>query len=300
VIALDLTDYLEVSSRKYQALIAAVEHPPAQDPLNSTLRFKYVKFDANGIPRFRDLAECLADHVITYCLSARRRGEPKSADEWSRLDREARNLLRRLAGSGEAGEILLYFLLEADLFAPQMVAKVDLKMNPRLEIHGSDGIHMRWDSESNVLEIFFGEAKLESDARSALRNIRDSLRKFHEGGMDRHELRLVTSHFKFADGPLRQEILEYIDPYNSTASYRVNHACLVGFSWDEYLRLSEETYRDAVEREFIARYESQVADLSADFEEILAGTLPEYHLDIFFLPFDNVQDFRRAFTEAVS
>lgn len=196
--------------------------------------------------------------------------------------------------------MLLYFLLEADLRAPQMVAKVDLKMNPRLEIHGSDGIHMRWDDESEMLDIYFGEAKLEADVRSALRNIRDSLRAFHGKGLDRHEVSMVTSHFKFADSPLRERILEYMDPHGSSPSYRVNHACLVGYSWEEYLKLSRQVNRGAVERRFVAEYESQTEDLSGFFKDILGGVLPEYHLDVFFIPFDSVDSFRAAFLEAVS
>ncbi|MFC2105136.1 DUF1837 domain-containing protein [Candidatus Bipolaricaulota bacterium] len=297
---LNLDEYIEVSRKKYEALIRTVEHRLDDDVLNARVRFRYVAFDGNGIPRFRELAHCLSDHAVTYCLSARRRGDPQTSDEWSALSRQARHLLRQEVRSGDAGEILLYFLLEAELGAPQLVAKVDLKTNPRLEVNGSDGIHMRMSNTDDILELYFGEAKLYKDVRQALRKVLESLTSFHGDGMVEHELGLVTSHFKNADEGLRQRVVEYIDPYRKTPAYRVKHACLVGFTWDDYAKLRGGASLSSIEDQFIAQYEQEAVELKAAFESTFEGALRAYHLDVFFLPFHCVDEFRSLFLEAVS
>lgn len=289
-----------MSRNKYDALVTTIGQQPAPGMLDARLRFKYVRFDADGLPRFGELAKCLADHVVTYCLSARRRGAPTTPDEWGRLHREARHLLRRAEASGEAGEILLYFLIEAVLEAPQLVAKIELKTNPRLEVNGSDGVHFRWDGATSTLELFFGEAKLEKDVKSALKNARDSISRFHSKGLLSHELGLVTSHFKIADEALQKEVLSYLAPFSKTQRYRVNHACLIGFSWDEYKRFHSPAEKAEIERQFVEEYRKYSAELGELLQEAFEGQIPPYHLEVFFVPFDDVASFRAAFLEAVS
>jgi len=297
---LPLDDYIEVSRRKYESLIRTSEYRLDDDVLNARVRFRFVSFDGNGRPRFRDLAECLADHAVTYCLSARRRKAPITPDEWSALSREARHLLRHSARSGEAGEMLLYFLVEAELGAPQMVTKVDLKTSPHLEVNGSDGIHMAYCAEDDLLDLFFGEAKLYKDVRAALRSARESLLAFHKDQMVSHELGLVTSHFKYADEALRELVVKYIDPYTLEPNYRINHVCLVGFTWDEYQRLLSPTEPSVLETRFIAQYQLEAASLKALFRSLFEGILQAYHLEVFFLPFECVDGFRTMFMEAIS
>jgi Cap4 SAVED domain len=52
-------------------------------------------------------------------------------------------------------------LMECVFGAPQIVAKMDLKTSPKMEVFGSDGIHAKWNASDNCLDLFFGEAKLE-------------------------------------------------------------------------------------------------------------------------------------------
>ena len=196
--ALDLSRYLEVSTEQYEACLDCLDEEENLDAPEATLRFQHLRFDENGEPKFNDLAEVLADHIIEYCFAARRRGKPVKPYQYSRLNREGRAYLRKFETSGEAGEMLLYFLLEAVLKAPQMVAKMELKTNPKMESHGSDGIHMRWHEADGKLDIFFGEAKLEKTIYSALDNTIESLESFHSERLLEHEFGVVTSHYKHA------------------------------------------------------------------------------------------------------
>jgi hypothetical protein len=295
-----LSKYIECSREKYNACLDCIETDLAVDGVQVTLRYHHLRFDGNGQPKFQDLAKCLADHLVEYCLSARRRDNPRQAHEFGKLHREARGLLRKFDTSGESGELLLYFLMESVLGAPQIVAKMDLKTNHKLEVFGSDGIHMKWNAEDNCLDLYFGEAKLEQTVSSALDNAFASIEKFHaEGAMDL-EFGLVTSHFKWADDKVRAAVVDYVDRQKPGSDCRINHACLIGYNWEEYMNLG--TLRlDALEKEFKLRYKDHAPHLqqmlSTRFDKCSRKHL---RFEMFFLPFRTVQEFRDAFIKAVS
>jgi hypothetical protein len=295
-----LEKYIQSSKNKYDACVDVVENDLKIEGIEATLRFHHLRFDPNGQPKFADLANCLADHVIQYCFSARRRGDPKTDDEYSRLNREARSLLRKWTTSGESGEMLLYLLIEVVLGAPQVVAKYDLKTNPKLESHGSDGIHMKWHQGDGVLDIYFGEAKLEQTCSNALSNAFKSISSFHADRLQEHECGLVTSHFKWLDDGLKSAVLNYVDRQKPGGDCRINHACLVGYDWNEYTKLSG-LKLDALVKEFKKRYSADTSRLVKLLEKRFEN-FEHKHLrfEVFFLPFRTVQEFRDAFNAAVS
>ncbi|HEV7302438.1 MAG TPA: DUF1837 domain-containing protein [Tepidisphaeraceae bacterium] len=294
-----LSKYLEASSENYKACLDCLKHDLVIDGVAVCLRFHYLKFDPNGRPKFKDLAECLADHLIEYSFSASRRGRPEKAHHYSQLRREAKKLLRKSSMSGEAGEVLLYFLQEAVLGAPQMVSKIDLKTNPNLESHGSDGLHMKWHQADQVLDIYHGEAKLEKSVSKAMSNAFESMTKFHADELDDHELRLVTSHYKWADGPLKDAVLRYVDRKQGGGDCRVNHACLIGYDWKLYKGLSGEV------NQIIADFKQAYTLRAPKLRDMLArrfaaSNLKQLRFEFFFMPFDSVQTFRDAFHEALA
>ncbi|MFT3991744.1 MAG: DUF1837 domain-containing protein [Luteolibacter sp.] len=294
-----LQNYLEASRDSYKACLDKITSSLLIDGHQVTLDFQHVRFDANGEPKFDDLAKCLADHVIEYCFSMRRRGTPTSPNEFSRLNREARGLLRKFGTSGEAGEMLLYFLLETVYSAPQIVAKMDLKTNPRMELHGSDGIHMKWNRQDELLDIFFGESKLETKVSSAISNAFSSLKEFHDNGLRDHEFGLVTSHFKLLDDVTRDIVFRFLDRRVPGGDCRINHACLIGYDWSKYKQLFDHRRND-----FIINFKNTYIRHSPSLAKLLKKKLDQYgrpqlRLLIFFLPFQSVQEFRNAFNKAV-
>src|SRR5690348_11605633 len=76
-----LSEYLECSREKYDACLDHIESDLRIDDMEVTLRFHHLRFDANGRPKFQDLANCLADHLVEYCFCAQRRGKPKQAHD---------------------------------------------------------------------------------------------------------------------------------------------------------------------------------------------------------------------------
>ncbi|HEY1768999.1 MAG TPA: DUF1837 domain-containing protein [Chthoniobacterales bacterium] len=298
--ALELSAYLEASTQQYEACLDCLDEEDAWDSPQATVRFQHLRFDENGEPKFNDLAEALADHIIEYCFAARRRGSPKKPYEFSRLSREGRAYLRKIGTSGEAGEMLLYFLLEAVLGAPQMVAKMELKTNPRMELHGSDGIHMKWHESDGKLDLFFGEAKLEQTIYSALDNMIGSLQSFHSERLLEHEFGVVTSHYKHADDQMKAEILKLLDRKQPGGDCRINHACLVGYDWHEYQKLGSVSTAELADT-FRQRYISDLPRL----KKLLTGRFAAFanrrlRFEIFVLPFRTVQEFRTAFNDAVT
>ncbi|WP_176064112.1 HamA C-terminal domain-containing protein [Anaeromyxobacter diazotrophicus] len=272
---------------------------------SASAQFHYLKLDGNGQPKLAALAECLVDHLVNYALSAKRTAAADFAEtrgarqrQHSRINREARRLLREYPTSGESGELLLYLILEVVLGAPQAVAKMELKTNPRVEVHGSDGIHMRYDETLDCLDVFFGESKLEQTVSGALRSAFQSIENFHDHAMAQHEFGLVTSNFKYMDEPLRQAVVRYLDGQQLQAC-RVNHALLIGYDSPDYATCVGNSFREA-EQEFRRVY----AERAPRCVELAIERLREFkyrHLrfEVFFMPFTTVEDFRAAFYRAV-
>ena len=295
----ELSQFLEACASQYHACLSQLSDTHSLNGIDATVRFQHLRFDANGEPKFKDLAEMLADHIIEYCFSSRRRKGLQKPHEFARLSREGRAYLRKMNTSGEAGEMLLYLLLEAVLGAPQIVAKMELKTNPKMENHGSDGIHMKWNENDQTLDIYFGEAKLEQQIYSGLDHMMDSLEAFHAEDLLAHEFGMVTSHYKYADDHVRKTVLDILDRRRPGGDCRINHACLVGYDWDEYKKLHG-VAMNGHQAEFSKRYNNDLPRLLNLVQKRFSG-FSQKHLrfEIFVLPFRTVQEFRDAFNAAV-
>lgn len=301
-----LDEYIGASRQNYEACVDVVQHDLSVKSVQATVRMHHLRFDANGAPMVTELAICLANHITKYCLSARNRSAQPDELEMTKLVHEARKLFIHPEATdddpdrtGEAGEILLYFLMETVLGAPQVVAKMDLKTNPKLEVHGSDGIHMRWHPEDQQVDIFFGEAKLHQNVGAAISSAIKSIGAFHANGMRQHEFGIVTKHFKLVDDELRRAVKDLLDSGVRGPSARINHVCLIGYDWSEYGKLPALS-QDALSEEFRKRYQKDAPRLHELLEDRFKSfSRKELRFEVFFLPFKSVQDFRDAFNEAL-
>jgi Cap4 SAVED domain len=296
----DLSKYLQASKEACAECLDSLCIEMARGGIRAQVRFQHLRFDPKtGEPMFQRLAECLADHLTTYSFSARRRGKPITDADRHKLHREARDLLRRDPQSGESGEVLIYFLVETILDAPQVVAKMDLKTNRKVESLGSDGIHMNWNASERWLDVYFAEAKLEKSVGAAVSNAVKSLKRFHSERQYEHELRLVTGHFKHADERARRAIVRIIENKELGAECRLRHACLVGYNWPEYKKLPD-LIAGELTAEFRKRYDADRERLHELVEKHFAGFKRKtLEFEIFFLPFASVQEFRDAFYQAI-
>ena len=295
----NLESYLEACTERYTACLDSIPTTVTFSGFTSTARFHYLKLDANGRPRWQDLAKNLADHIISYCFAVKKRPGNRSDLDTLALRREAKDFFREENRSGEAGETLLYFLQEAVLRAPQIVSKISLKTNPKLETFGSDGIHVKWHEADGKLDLYFGEAKLYKTLGAAATEAVKSILGFHKNGMEDFEVRMVTRHFKHADGPTKEAVLDYVKGGSSAKTVRINHACLLGYNSESYSLLPhggdgdlEQIFRDGYEAH-VDELRKTLATRFSKFAKMRLG------FEIFVLPFTSVDEFRKAFLEAL-
>jgi len=297
---------IEVSPENYQNIFKKIEHTCSIKGVDVNLRFKYIQFDPNGEPKIQLLIDTLVSYFTHYCFSAQKRNIdnslPPSEQERQRnkLQIEARKLFRKWvtnsgSKSGEAGEMILWFLLEAVLGAPQIVAKMDLKTNPSLESFGSDGIHIKIIED--LLNIYFGEAKLYNDIRRALDSIFKSIESFHSNGLYKHEYSMVTTHYKHLKENEQKKVFDYITGRLDAQEVKINHACLVGYDWNEYQKLDTED-----RKYFLSNFEKLYSDDTERLTRLIQTRFDSFskkylHFEVFFLPFKSVQEFRDKFNE---
>jgi hypothetical protein len=267
---------------------------------------------ANGVPTTQELVDYLYDCLIPYCLPKKKyESVLKSANPMSdyhkivRLGDEARSLFikakNQLTSGGEAGELILYALLEWALGAPRFVSKMYLKTNSNMPVHGTDGIHLGYDPTTELLSVYFGESKIYekfSDAASAAFSSMSDLIK-NSGQISREiELLINLSDLDAISPEHRDRILDYINPYsNSELSLKkkVVHTCFIGFEYYAYNRILNKNPTD-VPKLFEYQFQKRIAGACRVIERHYSAILPvTTNLHVFLLPFPSIEDFRSKF-----
>jgi len=301
-----IAEKISVQSPDFSSCINMVKHDFKITGIDTTVRLHYLKFDGNKKPMVKALADTLYAYIIDYCLSAKNRDETLTTRQSTLLTKEARSLFRHPKvtdespdKTGEAGETLLYFLMEAVLKAPQIVSKMELKTNHKDEVKGSDGIHARWNSDTEIVDFYFGESKLYMKVSDALTSALKSINDFHDIKMYEHEFSMVTKHFKYADEEVKREISNLFVNGNPGPNVRVNHACLIGYDYNGYEDVFSEP-QNKIKEMFELDFLENSSNLVKQLQKKLDG-FEKKHLafDVFFLPFPSVVEFRNAFNEAL-
>lgn len=218
----------------------------------------------------------------------------------SDLDRKARDLLMRAqkatGRSGEAGELLLYLLTEWLLQAPQIVAKMSLKTNSAMPVHGSDGIHVKYLPATGQLVVYSGEAKLHAKIGDAVRSAMTSIVEALKPEKIDHELQLVHRDVDLSglDKVSRDELLRFLNPMEPKSKNRVDAiTCLIGFDFAGYADLDPHGDPDAA---FRALALGQLQRTAATFAEAMAKAgLRNQMVELFLLPLPSVEELRRSF-----
>lgn len=299
--------HTSVDPSDYEDCLSVLEHEYTIEGVTAKIRMHYIKFDGNGRPMIKALANMLYTYIIDYCLSARNRPDTLTTRQSAILTKQARELFRHPDiteespdKTGEAGELLLYFLMEAVIKAPQMVSKMELKTNHKDEVKGSDGIHARFDSETGMVDFFFGESKLYNQPSAAIAEAIKSIDQFHEIEMYQHEFTMVTKHFKYANEETKSAISSLIVSGEPGSNVRVNHACLIGYDFNGFSDLPWQDGYEALVDEFVSRFlvdgERLTKLLQNKFNSFDKKSL---RFDVFFIPFPSVSDFRNAFNAAL-
>lgn len=294
-----LADYLEVSKRKFNSCISPLDLKLEVEGLRGEVNFHFVKFDPTTFePKFDLLVKALIKHIVRFTLSLRTREHIKSGPDYEEDEGElfilARKHFRKFENSGEVGELLLFFLLEAAIGAPQVVSKMEIKTNKKEEVKGSDGIHVKWDNNDNHLDVFLGEAKLHKSIGPAIKSALGSISKFYNSNRLDEELHLVTAHFKHLDEEFKTYVTQWVNREESEKECHIINCCLIGFDWKQYSQLSDQ------KEKLFNEFENKYRVYTERVQKILKNRFQNYshrHLTFhfLFLPFQNVEEFREAF-----
>lgn len=268
-----------------------------------------LRLDGNNRPRTNDFVDFLINRIVDYCIPPSERKEAREKDAkynttqyQSQLFRKAEGLFTDLENTGEAGELALSVLVQSVLQMPQVLCKMSLKTNPEVHFHGADGIYGKYEIETEKYCLYWGESKIYKDMGEALSDCFNSLKDFliEEGvGGTRKErdLSLFRSNLDFNDPYLEEAILKYLDPENPQyLKLEYRGVCLVGYEESAYSKdfskIEDDIYSEISEK--IEQFKKTIRT------RIINRTpLEKFVLEIFLVPFANVDDFRKLFQKLI-
>lgn len=310
----DLEAALAGLRRDYSKLVPrlrALEHTVTCECEGVNLRLHFPAF-RQGKATVYELVDAIVHFLTSFALP---RSDVKAVDDLygqvsvddfklkvSQLSESAKTLFKRANQAtnrnGEAGELLLYLLTEWILDAPQLVAKMSLKTNREMPVHGSDGIHVRYSVEQARLILYWGESKLYADIGDAITAAISSIMEAFEPEKMQHEIELVQRNIDFSglDCAGKSAILKYLDPFDD--AYNERHdvtTCLLGFNFDAFKAVSS-FQAEKTEVEFIKLAEAKLKELAPKLATTInAAKLANRPIEIFFLPVPSVQELRDLF-----
>jgi hypothetical protein len=296
---LTLEQFLTVKPEHYHECLGELTHSFSCSPgVNASLRFHHVLPDGDGEPKFQHLAYLLATFIVNYCFNAKKL-QNLTPQGHARLFMQARDLFRQYENSGQAGEVLIYFLLESILSAPQVLQKMPITTNAAEERKGGDGLHAKWNPDLQLLDVYFSESKLYADFSDALRDALASMEKFHAMDMRNHEFFLATHNLQLLDLIAQETLSDFFFGKPGT-SIRTNHACLIGFDWNEYSCLTD-SRRAAFLQDFEAKYLEEAEHIRNKIDAKLSkSSITKFKFEFFVVPFKSVEEFRSWFHKALS
>lgn len=284
------------------------------DKLNA--RCSYIAFK-DGTPTFDEFIDVLYHQIISFCLpkseimtahsslaNALSCGDTVLANQIStRLHERARSLfIKAKKGShrsGEAGEILLFILAEWLLKAPQIVSKMYLKTNNNMPVHGTDGIHARFDDAAKNLYLYWGESKAHKSLGGALISAMNSIKDFHDDGGQSLEIPIVSnfSDFNTASPEAKEAFIRYLDPYNEEYNNCiVSFACLLVFDFP----FDGGGDADKCEADFINAVNIELYKFFKSLPQKLSDRkIGHLRFEFFLVPVPSAQEFRDKFQSKI-
>lgn len=273
-----------------------------------------VNLDANGRPRVDDLAQFVALQMIDYSIPRKEIETAKKHDldnntttATSQLYKKAKSLFNSLDKSGEGGEMLLYLLVQHFLKLPQLICKMPLKTNSDLHYHGADGIHVSVETDADgndILCLHWGESKLYKDVAAGISDCINSLKDFllSTGGSDgrgERDLQLVQEGIHtINDEKLENLLVKYFDK-NDPQSNRLKFkgVCLIGFDSEKYPSTANTESIQQVKDKIETEIESWLSKVKSGI--LKHQSLDTFEIDVFLIPFPEVDLFRKAFLKEI-
>lgn len=273
-----------------------------------TIRGHYLPFQGSK-PRLGELLEHISLYICNFALS---RSEIDIVHDRVRTASEQEKMLAYIAlrdsaaelfikaqkstnRNGECGELLLYLLTEWVLEAPQLLAKMSMKTTSSMPVHSSDGIHVKFDSQSNKLIFFWGEAKIHKTIGSALSDAVESISTALDHSKLKEDIRLVRRFINTTGLPTtaQAKLVEYLDPLSDSYDQKIYAStCLIGFDFAAFSKLSSVNAGE-IETFFTKQLELELEKATKSLQTLLANKNISHHrLEVFFLPVESVTQLR--------
>lgn len=283
---------------EFQHLLKVHDVPLALEGAATVVRTHFLAVDANGHPAVDLLGTAMARAAMDFCIPRSRIDqamkhlqETGSTSYFSRLEQQARELFVDADGTGEGGELLLFLLMEQLLKLPQLLAKMSLKTNNNMHVHGSDGVHAKLGNDG-VLDLFWGESKLYKSSSAAFKDCFESIGPFlgASGDARRRDLLLVRENLNVKQDDLAAHLLHYFDEASPKAlQVRWNGVCLVGFDYADYPDLDKLAEDQApIIAKAVSRWQKAIHN------RLEENALLEVNMDVFCIPFPDVDVLRKT------
>lgn len=273
--------------------------------------FLYPLFGSGG-PNIDALVHYIYRALIPFCLP---RGEVKRVLDAAfathdtnaiiALGDRARELFVRTRSAaltgGEAGELILFLILEALIKAPLLVSKMSLKTNSNMNVHGRDGIHVRYCSDLKGLVLHLGEAKLHAGLAAAVDDAIESIVGYlGDLALRTREIDIINGNMDLTGlAPEAQAYLrETLNPYTSPPPvFHTVHTCFIGFKYGGYAQVAALT-SDVIEATFQEMYAKRADEIAQLIQTKVGEALPPpTRLRFFVMPFPDLTAFRKAFAQ---
>jgi len=304
-------DHSDLSSR-VRAIVVGAKSASSR----ITLHGHYLSF-RDGKPTIGEFVDLISSKVVLFCLNRRRIKEVQ--DTWlgmtpdkitasaSRLYQEAIDLFKRARKdknrNGEFGELVAYLFMEHFLKAPQLVAKMSLKTNTQMPVHGSDGIHVLYDEVTDELTLLWGEAKCYGKVNSAISEAVNSIAESLEHNKMQRELTLVDQYADLSDidAGLRKGLLAFLDPTDERYNRRLDRSvALIAFDFGKFSAV-EKLSAFTIDAKFVEQLQASLISCAQELDSRLsaAHSIQNHRIDFFFLPVPSIEDMRTLFQNKI-
>lgn len=233
------------------------------------------------------------EEYTSEILALQRRAKTKFIDYYQKRELRRKHTKTKKQENGEAGELLLFMLLEQVAKLPQAICKMNSKSNNKMPVFGSDGIHVGLTEDKQKLALYFCEAKVYKKWKSAIKDCLSSLAPIlseNEESIET-ELNLLTSYCDLGEDNIElvNKLKEYFKRTQKRRDFsEIRGACLIAF---DCLACSKKDSRS------IACKISEEIELwfKTFHQEMKKYNIEHIFVHAFFLPMESIVAFRRTF-----
>jgi hypothetical protein len=260
---------------------------------NVRIRFFTVQCATSGKADIETLAAWLMKRLVAYALNGRKIPANLTIDQAVELFQKAAFKFRKIEGSGESGELLLYCFLEAFDNAPQAIAKMEYKPNNNVEVLGADAIHYKWNPTANSLSLVFGESKVYEKLQLAMTESVKSLDETLSPAKITKEIDLILKQPNKLDASHLAALQDQQDGKTPKITIQHHGAILVIYTEPVYASLKGTP--PEMTKEIQAHLESKREALSDEISTRIAtmkNRTVNHELSVFFMPVDSASRLR--------